>query len=111
MSFVRVMADLSNAKTHDLNDPQAQAERQKALELRAVKQDRMLRELMANPTGRAYFYDLLGACHLLGAPPDLETASMAFWLGEHNVGKRIWADLQRAAPEQLMLMLKERGDG
>lgn len=105
------MADLSTAKTHDLSDPQSQAERDKDLKIRAAAQERMLRELMSNPTGRSYFHGLLGACHILGAPPDLDTASMAFWLGEHNVGKRIWADLEKAAPEQLMQMLKERGNG
>ncbi len=105
------MADLTASKTHDLTDEQAQSERAKTLELRSVKRDRMLRELMADPVGRAYFHDVLAACHLLGAPPDLDTGSMAFWLGEHNIGKRIWIDLEKAAPEQMMLMLKERGNG
>jgi hypothetical protein len=105
------MTDLTTAKTHDLTDEQAQSERAKALELRAVKRTRMLRELMADPVSRAYFFDLLAACHLLGAPPSLDTGSMAFWLGEHNIGKRIWVDLEKAAPDLMMQMLKERGDG
>ena len=111
VSSVVAMAPPTGSKTHDLTDEQAQTERAKALELRAVKRDRMLRELMADPVGRSYFFDLLAACHLLGSPPDLDTGSMAFWLGEHNIGKRIWIDLEKAAPEQMMQMLKERGDG
>lgn len=105
------MADLTGARTHDLNDPQQQAEREKVALIRQIAADKLLREQMSSPQGRNYFWDQLTACHIFEGTGPMEAERANFFLGERNVGLRLMIDIMRAAPESFVQMLKERGNG
>src|SRR5262245_28480978 len=105
------MADLNTARTFDPSDPQQLAEREKQLKNRALQQEKLLKEQLAMPAGRNYYWDQLSACHIFEGAGPLDEASANFFLGERNVGLRLLADIMRASPDALVLMLKEQGNG
>lgn len=79
-------------------------------EARVKRRDQLalLGRLMAEPHGREFFYDLLSACHMFNTSFATNALQMAFREGERNVGLRLTADITEAAPDQFLLMLKER---
>lgn len=93
---------------YDASDPvQVNAARKKA--------GRKKRELlnfvaavMEQKPGRAWMHDLLVFCHVFESPfvmghPD----GTAFRLGEQNIGLKLTADIQAAAPKEYVLMCEE----
>ena len=79
-----------------------QAEFDKALELDVI------RGIMKSPAGRKWIYGKLERCHIYGNPfvagePD----STAFRLGEANIGRMFLADVQEAASEDYLVMIRE----
>ena len=105
------MTDLNASKTHDLNDAEAQAERDKVLKIRALVREKMLKEQLSQPSGRAFYWDLLSACHVFESIMPGDEATTNFLLGERNVGLRLMHEIMAAAPESFIQMLKERGNG
>jgi len=105
------MADLNTARTFDPSDPQQVAEREKQLKIRALQQEKLLKEQLAMPAGRNYYWDQLSACHIFEGTGPMTEADANFFLGERNVGLRLLADIMRASPDALVLMLKEQGNG
>lgn len=68
----------------------------------------VVRGIMATPAGRKWIYGILERCHIYGNPfspgqPD----STAFNLGEANIGRIFLADVQAAASEDYLVMLRE----
>lgn len=62
---------------------------------------------MQHEQGRAWFYDLIVFCKTYKAPFREDPYQTAFWCGMQNVGLRITADLQEAAPKEYLTMVKE----
>ncbi len=66
-----------------------------------------LRSAMSTASGRAWFHDLLEACHLFSDPFTGNPYSEAYLKGERNVGLRIFADITANCPDDYILMMKE----
>lgn len=62
--------------------------------------------VMATRAGRAYIWSLLSNTIYVSAYSP-EPTSMAFNVGQQNVGLKIEADIKIHCPEQYLLMLKE----
>jgi hypothetical protein len=62
---------------------------------------------MAEPIGRAWFYDFLSTCHIYQTSFTPNALTMAHAEGERNVGLRLLADLVEASPDLYLQMLKE----
>lgn len=73
----------------------------------ALKLD-VVRNIMKKPAGRRWVYSILERCHIYGNPfvPG-QADSTAFNLGEANIGRALLADVQEAASELYLTMLKE----
>src|ERR1700722_2381878 len=64
--------------------------------------------LMDLREGRAWMYAMLDACHIYQTPfYQGDPHNTSFRCGEHNVGLRLLADVQAAAPKQYILMIEE----
>ena len=66
-----------------------------------------LRAAMSVAQGRAWFHDLLEACHLFADPFTGNALFEAYSKGERNVGLRIFADLIAHCPDDYVQMMKE----
>lgn len=67
----------------------------------------ILARLMAEPVGRAWFYDFLSACHMYHTSFATNALAMAFSEGQRDVGIKLLADVIEAAPDLYLQMLKE----
>jgi hypothetical protein len=105
-------AEEAAEQPYDANDPeQVNKARQRSGRKRKDRL-RFVQAAMEHAEGRAWFYDLLTACHIyhtafLPGQPD----ATAFRLGEQNIGNRILADIQACAGENYLVMLKEAKSG
>lgn len=94
---------------NDLSDQSAVDERRNALELRALQTKRVIAELMEQPHGRNFIWDLLEQTHMLSTSFSDDAMTMAFREGERNFGLRLWSAVQDANPAKLITMLAEKG--
>lgn len=62
---------------------------------------------MGTPQGRAYFWGLLGACHVFASSWSPDASTTAFREGERNIGLSILAGIQAVSAEQYLIMVKE----
>lgn len=63
---------------------------------------------MGTEQGRAWFFYHLNRCYLFKTPYFSESSyDTAFRCGEQNVGLQLLSDIQEAAPELYLTMLKE----
>lgn len=60
--------------------------------------------------GRAYYHDLLAACHIFNDPFTGDALVEAYSKGERNVGLRIYNDLVTHCPEYFVLMMQEANE-
>lgn len=64
--------------------------------------------LMDLKQGRAWMYALLDVCHIYQSPfYQGDPHNTSFRCGEHNIGLRLLADVQAAAPKQYIQMIEE----
>lgn len=64
--------------------------------------------LMDLKEGRAWMYGLLDMCHIYQSPfYQGDPHNTAFRCGEQNIGLRVLADVQAAAPKQYIQMIEE----
>ena len=93
---------------YNADDPTQVAQAKKSAEFDdALKLD-VVRSIMSTPAGRKWIYGILERCHIYGNPfvPG-QSDSTAFNLGEANIGRIFLADVQAAASEDYLTMLRE----
>lgn len=66
-----------------------------------------VRAAMSHEQGRAWFYDLLNKCKVINTPFTDDPYRTAFKCGEQNIGLQVLSDIQDAAPELYIVMVKE----
>jgi hypothetical protein len=103
------MTDLTTAKAFDPNDPASVAERQKAIDLRAIQNKRVIGDLLGTASGRNWVWSILERTHFLSTSFTSDPQTMAFQEGERNIGLVLWAQINSAAPDLVSLMLTEKG--
>lgn len=62
---------------------------------------------MGTPQGRAYFWGLLGSCHVFASSWSPDPSATAFREGERNIGLAVLANIQAVAADQYVVMVKE----
>jgi len=74
-----------------------------------TKADRLkfISAAMTHEQGRAWFYDILVFCKVFQGPYADDPYRTAFLCGEQNVGLRILSDIQEAAADNYLVMLRE----
>lgn len=74
-----------------------------------TKADRLkfIAAAMTHEQGRAWYYDILSFCKIYSGCFADDPYRTAFLCGQANVGARILSDIQEAAPENYLQMLKE----
>lgn len=80
---------------------------EKAAAIAESQRIQFLRMSLASIEGRAWFYDILTACHMFNDPFTGEALREAYSKGERNIGLRIYADILANCPDQLVLMMRE----
>ena len=80
---------------------------EKAAERLANDRIAFLRASLDTREGRAWFYHLLGDCHLFSDPFTGDALREAYLKGERNVGLRIFAEISEHCPDQYITMVKE----
>ncbi len=93
---------------YDANDEKQVAEARKNAEFNKALELDVIRGIMKSPAGRKWIYGKLERCHIYGNPfvPG-ESDTTAFNLGEANIGRVFLADVQEAASEEYLVMLRE----
>lgn len=94
--------------SYNADDPKQVKKAKDRAELdEAMKLD-VLKNIMGIPAGRKWIYSILERCHIYGNPfvPG-QADSTAFNLGESNIGRIFLADVQAAASEDYLVMLRE----
>lgn len=67
-----------------------------------------IRNIMSTPLGRAWMFNLLGACKTFSSPIVAGDAYYTYHnIGEQNIGKKLLQDINDASPDEYVLMLKE----
>lgn len=93
---------------YDTSDPeQVNKARKKGARTRATRLE-FVAAAMTTYQGRAWFYDILNRCYVTRTPfisGDMYTT--AFRCGEHNIGLQLLSDIQDAAPDLYITMIKE----
>lgn len=93
---------------YDANDEKQVKKARKQAEIDAAMRLDTIRNIMSTPPGRKWIYEMLERCHcystsfIAGAPD-----ASAFREGERNIGLQLLADVQTAASETYLAMLKE----
>lgn len=93
---------------YNADDPkQVKTARKRVEQEEALKHD-VIRNIMITPHGRKWIYGWLDQCFIYGNPfvPGQPDAS-AFNMGMANIGKVLLADVQVAAPDLYMQMIRE----
>ena len=70
----------------------------------------VIQGLMQTSAGRAYIWDELAACHIFSTSFSLEALQMAFAEGERNAGLRLMDSIMESAPEEFLMMWREKRD-
>lgn len=100
--------DYAREAPYDASDPAAvNAARKRATRIRKKRLD-FVKAMMSMQEGRLWINDLLESCYIFGNPLIPGQTDVTFFnIGQQNVAKKILADINEAAPEKYMLMLKE----
>lgn len=95
----------------DTSDPQqVNKAKKRAARTRADRLE-FVNAAMQHEQGRAWFYDILAFCKIFSTPYSSDPYDTAFKLGMQNLGLRVMADIQDAAPKEYLLMITEARQG
>lgn len=101
-------AELLNQKPYDAADTKAVNEARKAAARKAKKLAEVTKAIMSTPQGRMWMYELIVACNPLGNPIVANDTHLTFaMIGQQNIGKKILQDIDAAAAEEYVVMMRE----
>lgn len=106
----QIAVNQATEETEESYDTSDQKQVNKARKKEARKRaDRLkfIEAAMSHEQGRAWFYDMLLFCKVINTPYSDNPYDTAFKCGMQNVGLRILLDLQDAAPDRYLDMVKE----
>jgi hypothetical protein len=95
-------------ETPDTSDPGEVNKQRKKYARKRSDRLRFIEAAMQHEEGRAWFYDILVFCRVFQGPWDDDPYRTSFLCGQQNVGLRILADIQDAAPDNYLKMIKEQ---
>lgn len=82
---------------------------------RRAKEGRQLRQkldymktIMSTSQGREWIYNLLEICKVFNSPIVMGDTHFTYHnIGEQNIGKKLLQDINQAAPDEYIIMMKE----
>ena len=95
------------AEPYDAGEPRHVGKRKRRAQLREDERLAFVTAAMGTPQGRAYFWHLLERAHVFSTSWSPDASRTAFLEGERNMGLKVLADIQTAAPDQYLTMTKE----
>jgi hypothetical protein len=109
VSEVQVIDDAneSTSGTYDTSDKEEVNKVRKKVARTRADRLKFITAAMQHEQGRAWYYDILVFCKVFQGPYSDDPYRTAFLCGEQNVGLRILADLQEAAPDDYNKMISE----
>lgn len=103
-----VAAEEQAEQTFDSADPEQVNKARKRSGRKRRDRLEFVKAAMQHPQGRAWFHDLLVACHVFHTPFLVgQGDATAFRCGEQNVGLRVLADIQAVAADDYLKMVRE----
>jgi len=102
------MREIEREEPFNAADPtEVEKQTKKAARFRNARAQ-VLTNLMSTVEGRAWVYDLLAFCDVFGNPfIQGSVDGTAFNLGQQNVGKMILDEINAAAPDRYIPMIRE----
>lgn len=97
--------------TFDASNEEQVKERQLSAKRREKENTEVIVQLLSTPMGRNWMHGMLSFCEIFSAIPPSDEATTNQRLGQRNVGLKLWAECERAGPELLIRMLREKGNG
>lgn len=94
-------------ESYDTSDPKQVNRARKRDARKRADRLKFVEAAMTHEEGRAWFYDMLLFCKVINTPYSDNPYDTAFKCGMQNVGLRMLLDLQDAAPERYLDMVKE----
>lgn len=94
----------------DISNPADVRKMERAAKVRLSALDKMTQAIMGMPQGRAWVWHFLSQTHMFASAFDPNPTTMAFKVGEQNVGLQMMATIQAACPELYLQMTKENSN-
>lgn len=104
---LEAQVEAETAEDYDTSDPQAVNKAKKKNARKRADRLKFVEAAMGLEEGRAWFYDLLNFCKVFQGPFNSDPYQTAFLCGEQNIGLRVLADIQDAAPQHYLPMITE----
>lgn len=95
----------------DVGDPKQVSKLKKDAKQTFYQRKETIRKMMSDEQVRNWFYELLLLCQIGRNPFSSDPLLMAHSCGEMNIGLRIRSDIETAAPELYLQMMKENDNG
>lgn len=93
--------------SYDTSDPQEVNKAKKRSARTKADRLKFIEAAMSHAEGRAWFNDILTFCHIFSTSFMDDPYRTAFKCGEHNVGIRMLSDIQEAAADNYLVMIRE----
>lgn len=95
-------------KGYDASDPAQVNLARKKSGRKKLKNQQFITAIMNVPEGREWMYDLITHCNPLGNPVIAGDTHLTYHnIGAANIGKKLLQDINEAAPDQYIVMIKE----
>lgn len=99
---------MSEEETYNAEDPKQYAAAKKKSDREKFERDEVIRLLMSKKEGRAWINYILVKADMYGDPIVRGDPHATYNnIGMANLAKLIWQDVESAAPESYLLMIKE----
>ncbi len=102
------MADLTDVPGFDASNPDQVRQREREAQRRETETRNVLLKLLSDRPGRAWVLSLLESCHIYHTSFRSDPLQMAFSEGQRDIGLLLLAQVNRASPESIVLMMRER---
>lgn len=105
---LRAEAELIAEKPYDAGDPEQVNQARKRAGRKKRDELDFMKHIMEMQQGRAWMYKLLEDCKCFGSPIVPGDPYFTYHnIGEQNIGKRLLIEINEAAPEEYVLMMRE----
>ncbi len=101
-------AEMLAEKGYDASDPEQVNQARKKAGRKKKEELDFVSAIMSVPQGRAWMYGLLAACKVFGSPIVQGDPYFTYHnIGEQNIGKKLLQEINDAAPDEYIMMMRE----
>lgn len=95
------------AEPFDAGEPRHVKKRKRRSQILEDERLAFVAAAMGTSQGRAFFWHLLGVCHVFATSWSPDASTTAFKEGERNIGLAVLASIQAVAGAEYLTMVKE----